>query len=917
MLLEANHDILTSEFTDVRNIKMLKKNIRLATALALLTCIGCSPKFQQDYIQDTKSALENGQTKKAEILIKQALSEKPTSSLRLLLTEVYLVNGNIIGAKQQLEKVEVETLPPSEQSKAEALNVHLAVLSFDSTYQRLLDSATVCEVCRVAEAWASTASTDSIDVQKIDSNTSAYKVFEAFNNNTLSSLDISSLINSSASDIELLVIGDLLRRTNNLDGMITAYNAYKKNNPNVLNINLPLAQAMLIKNDIKKAKELVNPVLAKFSKNPMANYLNSLILLSENKEIEAYNAISLADSYGMNSPSVSLTKGLLEFNSQSFESALSSFEKATNMAPDSELANTMLVATKVKLGITDDALEILATQESFSDLDVSIIGQLIGTDNQAREWVTLQSKLAQSESPKARVLSGLIELAREGSSETLGKPGDSSDSTYNLIQVAMMMNKAQFDQALNYVNEWLERTNDKVKVMNYKAAILIAKGDRDSAKSVYRDSLELLPTNRAAHMFMAQSAAKNKDYESALISLDKILANNLNDVVVLKLYLAFQKLSKSEEYESKLLNYIDNAIAQFDDNVLFKLMKAGIFATQGANELAHKVLDTVDTEKAKSINQYWELQLYLTNRSNNVSQARDIVKAWNKQFPDSTRPNIALATYLENAGQLKEAISVLEQVPHSLDRPKESLALDVKLVALYIHQGNLSKAKYKIGQLEKRSNLPPSLLNYLNGSYAIKQNNLDKAKSLLTKAYNESGSSHTLKLIYALDLKRGTVDIGILKAHLKQNPNDLSIKALLAESLIEQDNAQSIAIFEEIVSKTSGNTDVLNNYAWVLYLDGRNDKAFEIAKRVVELNASNQDYLDTLFRILTSSERYDEITPFSNNVSSNANALLLANAHMHLDEQTQAQKALATVEKSSLTEEDLSLYESISKDVKN
>ena len=72
-----------------------------------------------------------------------------------------------------------------------------------------------------------------------------------------------------------------------------------------------------------------------------------------------------------------------------------------------------------------------------------------------------------------------------------------------------------------------------------------------------------------------------------------------------------------------------------------------------------------------------------------------------------------------------------------------------------------------------------------------------------------------------------------------------------------------------------------------------------------------------MFRILTSSERYDEITPFSNNVSSNANALLLANAHMHLDEQTQAQKALATVEKSSLTEEDLSLYERISKDVKN
>ena len=56
----------------------------------------------------------------------------------------------------------------------------------------------------------------------------------------------------------------------------------------------------------------------------MANYLNSLILLSENKHDEAYSAISLADTYGIDMPSVSLTKGLLEFNSQNYESALSS-----------------------------------------------------------------------------------------------------------------------------------------------------------------------------------------------------------------------------------------------------------------------------------------------------------------------------------------------------------------------------------------------------------------------------------------------------------------------------------------------------------------------------------------------------------------------------------------------------------------
>lgn len=896
---------------------MLKINIRIATTLALFACFGCTPKAQQDYIEETRAALEDGQTREAEVLVKQAMSEEPTPALRLLLTEVYLLNGNTIGAAQQLEKIEIEALASHEKDKAERLNAQLAVLSFDNNYQRLINDETNCQECQLVEAWSSIVSSNSVDLQKLNSDTASFKVIEAFKDGTLSNLDVSSLIDDSTSAIELLVMGDLFRRSSNLDGMITVYEVYKENNPFILNINLPLAQAHLSKNNFERAEELVTPVLGKFSKNPMANYLNSLILLSKNKEDEAYNAISLAETYGINLPSVSLTKGLLEFNSQNFESALSSFEKATNMAPGNDLANTMLIATKVKLGITDDALETLATQDSFSELDVSTIGQLIGTENNSREWSVLQSKLAQSESPRARVLSGLIELAREGSSEILSRPGDTSDNTYNLIQVAMMMNKSQFDEALDYVDKWLERTNDKVKVMNYKAAILIAKGDRENARSVYVDSLELLPTNRAAHMFMAQSAAQKRDYEGALASLDKILETNLNDVVVLKLYLAFQRLSRNEEYESKLHSYIDKAIAEFDDNLLFKLMKAGNLATQGADELAKRVLNTVDKEKAKLVNQYWELQFFLASNSQDTQQATNIFKEWKKQFPNRTRPDIAFATHLEKAGKLEEAIEVLEQVPHSLDRPMESIALNAKLVSLYIYQGNLSKAQYKIGRFEKNPHLPPGLLDYLKGSYAIKINNLDEAESLLDRAYRETDNPQTLKMLYVLNSRLGKDDSGILEEHLKRHPNNLSIKVLLAESLIGKDNAQSIAIFEEILSKTTGSSDLLNNYAWVLHLEEKNDKAFKVAKSVVESNASNQEYLDTLFRISTSSKRFDEITVFSNNASSDANLLLLANAHIQLDEQAQAQRVFATVEKSELSEQDLSLYEQVSKNIKN
>lgn len=92
----------------------------------------------------------------------------------------------------------------------------------------------------LVEVWFSVVLLNFIDLERIEGDMVVFSVFEVFNSNIFISLDVLLLIDNFIFDIELFVMGDLLRWLNNIDGMIIVYNVYKKNNFNVLNINLLL-----------------------------------------------------------------------------------------------------------------------------------------------------------------------------------------------------------------------------------------------------------------------------------------------------------------------------------------------------------------------------------------------------------------------------------------------------------------------------------------------------------------------------------------------------------------------------------------------------------------------------------------------------------------------------------------------------
>jgi tetratricopeptide (TPR) repeat protein len=872
----------------------------------------CSPKSEQERLNEVQNALQTGKLKEAELIVKEGIRQTPSLSLRLMLADIYIKRGEVLGALKEVDRLKLDQLSASERKTAESINAHIALLNFDTQYTPLEEDYSNCDICLLTSSWSHLV--DSGELKAIPerlSSSSASTAINAFKSNTANSLNIPKLIKDVTFDHELLIIADLMRRGNNIDGLITAYSEYAERYPNTVNIYLPYAQALIIKGRYEEADVLISNTLDRFEKSPVANYLKSLVLISQSKNEQALNYASLADTYGMNSSTASLTKGMLEFNFGNYESALNSFQKAISINPQSEIANTMFTATQVKLGITSDALSRLAELDSFSETQLVSIGQLIGKNKDANEWNSIKQKLLEKDSATSNVLSGLIDLAKGEQSSALRKGDIEEDEVYNLIQVAMLLNSNQLTDAITYVEKWLEVTNEKGKVLNYKGAIEVASGNRDAARKTFQQALELNPSNRASYMFFAQSSAIIGNYEEALNSISKILDNNAKDIFALKLFVAYERLVKTKERQNQFIRYVDTAIDTADDSTLFRLLKSGYFLSNNETALAAQEITKVDPELAENINQFWEIRFAIATQSADLLKAEQVTEDWKRAFPQKARPFHAIAFFYEEINAVKKAIKALEQLPREQVTDLQAASIDAKLISLYIKIRDFVKAEYLLSRLSENEYIQPATIFYLKGFLEAGNNNLSKSISMLEKSYELNKSPQALKLLFIVNTRMGNRSLELLEQHLDKFPEDTSIKLLLAEQIIPIDRKKAISLYEDIIKTVTTNADVFNNYAWLLYLEDDYTSALKNVEQALLLKPDNNEYIDTLFRILTAQTSYQKIVDLGAKVSTHKTRLLLANAYLKLGNSSEAKRLLDQIEQKYLDENDSILYDKI------
>ena len=213
--------------------------------------------------------------------------------------------------------------------------------------------------------------------------------------------------------------------------------------------------------------------------------------------------------------------------------------------------------------------------------------------------------------------------------------------------------------------------------------------------------------------------------------------------------------------------------------------------------------------------------------------------------------------------------------------------------------------------MSREATIPASVISYLKGFLAYRNQQLDSSAAYLSESYQASKASHTLKLLYSVNTLRGKDSKALLESHLKEFQNDNAIRILLAESLIGKDNDRAISLFDSVVLSGVKNPVVFNNYAWTLYLVNRDTDASTYAEQAVELAPDSTEYLDTLFRVLSRLGEFEKVIAHAEKANSPQTQLLLANAYASNNDEARAKSVLSKIDQSTLSSEDKKLFEQL------
>ena len=863
----------------------------LSILLSSSLFVACTQESSESLMLRAQQAMDKNDYKTAELLVKQAIGQQETNDMSIILADVYLHNGNIDGAVKELDKIKSSQRTSTQEVTYQQLLAHIAMLQYDFNYQAPESTEANCSFCQSVRAWAMLRTGESNEHALMRETATVTE-------------QLAKLTNVE----EAFILADLYLNRGQPENAVVAFEAYLTSYPNTLQVLLPYSQALIANKQHLEAEPQVDRILKVYDKSGLANYLKAYILAQKNQFAQALNYANTADAYDFQTFESTLLKALLEFNQKKYESAYGSLEKALSLNPNNDFAKTLFLAVKIRLGADDAVLKQLAEKEQLTVLDVAAIGQSI-TDVAGSQFSSdIQQKLSQQGDNVSLVVNELITLAQRGESDLLAQNGNTEDPVYNLIQVSMLLQQQKYDDALAYTNQWLERTDDRLSVLNLKGAVLVAKGDREAARRLYQETLTLSPTNRAAHMFTANQAGLEGDYSGALAALSRILDNDAEDINALKLYVAFDRLADASSSHTDVVAYLKKAIDKSETKHPYQLLLAGYYVVLENPTLAKSVLANLASKEATQVNQYWEIQFNIAKlmEQNKVEQ---VYKDWAVAFPNSTRPALAYAQWLNSKGQTDKAVNIVKSHPNVKSRKDTEALFTLGLYA--IKQGYIKEATSLLSELEKDNLLPATAISYLRGFLAFKQGNLQQSIKHLQQAYEASPSKTNMLMLSYVKQQAGQDTSSLIEAHLQQFPQHTVVRSVFAESLIGKDNSKALYHFNIMLSAQPNNAKLLNNIAWLYYLEKDFDSALANAERAQSLAPADTDVQDTLITVHHGRKAYDKVLALTDVATTPRLKLLVADAFAQSGKQSDARDWLSNVEEKRLAKDDKALYEKL------
>ncbi|MBL1275191.1 MAG: PEP-CTERM system TPR-repeat protein PrsT [Ectothiorhodospiraceae bacterium] len=849
--------------TGRRNHLVPLQAILLGVFVLLVACTSITP---DEYLKKAELNIENGEYKTAIINLKNVLQQdSKNTQARFLLGTSYLKLGDGVSAEKELKTAQRLGIQPEDiiASLGEAYMLQ-------NSPKKLLENLTLNETfpnqlraeIMVLRAQAKMMLRDIDGAEKLldqallevpnfmQAILARIRLAIAQRNLLASQKLIDTVLNINPNNVEgLLLAGE----TSRLDGRFEAAKAsYKKAialEPNNIRALLGAAGASVALEDYDSAMAHTKKILGIASSHPLANYIQAVVLYKQDKTDEAeqglLNVIQVAPEHA---PANQML-GAIYFADKRYEQARVSLEKAVRRLPGNLAVIKLLSATWLKLNDPASAIKllekVLPAHESNSQL-LALLGSAYMQDKKAAKGTEFLER-AVAQSPGNAAIQTQLALGHMATGnnadavnvlETAVQLGKDVFQADILLVLAHMRSK-EYEKALEKIALLEQKIPNSAVPFNLKGAAYLGNGDEKKARINFEKALSIKPDFAPAAINLAELDMKKGDYASAKSQFDIILKEEKSNIQVL---LTLAKIESRQGNRAKSEEWLDQA---WEKNVGGLQVGALLVRYWLERRNFPKSMDIAKKMVFDHPNDFAALRSLgmVQLASGNSSEATQTFGRLAEYFPE-----VAMAQFLLGNAYVKnnDIDAAKRHFKKSLSLDSNFLPAQLTFAQLAIQNGDAKTALQIAKKVQKQR--PKSGAGFqLEGNVYVFTKKPAAAAKAYAKGYKiEPSGSLAVKHYQAQRANKAKkADTSLLRQWLKQKPNDVLVKIVLAQAYTESDNKQkAIKQYTDILVLNPINVAALNNLAWLYYEMGRKD-ALEYGKKALDLAPTNPAINDT------------------------------------------------------------------------
>lgn len=847
----------------------------IVLVLGVLLVVSCSrlQLTEEQYIEKGKNYLAQGQTRAAIIEFKNALQvNSKNATAREMLGRIYVEVGDGVSGEKELTRA-IELGDDSVETKIDLAHALLLQGKYHEVLQKFQEAQNSELQLVVADAYmatddfkraksyidkANSLAADSIPVKLAMSKLAIFQNDYERANTILHDV----LTSAPESKLAWRYSGILAMRQANFS---EAENDFQKvvdlDNSDLISAQgiqawIDLIRSQLAQKQLAKAEQSIKRLKSRAPTHPGVDFLAALVSFEKGEFDTARNQLqSLNRKLPDYLPAI-LLLGATHYALGDYEQASVYLARYVNEVPSQLQARKLLAATRIKQQRSQDALELLTAAKDSAPDDgqlIAMIGEAsIASGNVLKGTEYLKrAKKAKPDDPSIRA-----ELARvlmgQGDYDQAIKELEAIAGKYakprDILLVAAHLRKKDYAQARKLAKQ-LASSNPGPDTETLLGGVELISGARIAARSHFEKALTLDKDYLPAMLNLGKMDLEDGYFKEAS---DKFNAVLLQQPANLSAIFGLAQVEERQGDEQQAVALIEKARETNKDAVLPRVI------------LCRYYLQRRDINKALMIAREFRQddfnnpgiillvgKVYLL--SGNSAKSLELFQKLVKKLPKEPGAYLELANAQANANRMDEAKQSLRQ---ALRISSDFYQASYALAELEIRSGNTSDALTIAHQLQQRQE--SSQLGFLlAGDIYVQEKAYAKARQQYSKARERGNSSAiTLKLASTHEkLNQYDKAVTVLTDWLQKHPDDNRVQMELAQQYQNQRQyGKAIQIMNKVLENQPNNAVVLNNLAWVYYLQG-DSRALDYAERAHQAQPGAGAIIDTLGWLLVQNDQ--------------------------------------------------------------